>query len=123
MLKEQQKSQDVLISNVNIIQIGNQEALTLAGDLLENTEFFLQMMRKIDDNFMLSELKIDKTDYMTALSNSVLKNEDKKSESRKNPFFTLNERHVITMKSSADDFRQRTSQYTKVAPKGPTPSC
>lgn len=61
-MKEKQQVQDALISNINIIHIGNEEALTINNDLLENTTYFLTMMRGLDPNFMLSELKIEKTD-------------------------------------------------------------
>ena len=61
-MKEKQQVQDALISNINIIHIGNEEALTINNDLLENTTYFLTMMRGLDLNFMLSELKIEKTD-------------------------------------------------------------
>lgn len=86
-MKEKQQVQDALISNINIIRIGNEEALTINNDLLENTNYFLTMMRGLDPNFMLSELKIEKTDIAQAMNGSVLyssssgqasgKNEDK----------------------------------------------
>lgn len=124
-MKEKQQVQDALISNINIIRIGNEEALTINNDLLENTNYFLTMMRGLDPNFMLSELKIEKTDIAQAMNGSVLsqnpsasasgKNEDKlnqeqTSHSRKQAgrsghhghqrdqdvFFTLNERDFST---------------------------
>ena len=43
-VKEQRQSEDNIIANINIIKIGNQEALTLNNYLLENTDFILKMM-------------------------------------------------------------------------------
>lgn len=71
-LKQQQQAQDSIISYINIVKIGNEEAITLSNYLLENTGFLLQMMQTIDPNFMLSDLKVEKTDYGTAMAASVL---------------------------------------------------
>jgi len=76
-VKELQKVQDNLISNINIIKVGNEEALTLNNDLLENTDFLLRMMQAIDPNFMLSELKMDRTEEKVAMQASVLKESSK----------------------------------------------
>lgn len=142
-VKEQRQSEDNIISNINIIKIGNQEALTLNNYLLENTDFILKMMQTIDPNFMMSELKIEKAEASQAMSGSVLskeaqagagKHDEKGAEApshqgrkqqnrNQDVYFTLNERDLTRFGSkeagvSAADFRARTSQYNKQGIKG-----
>lgn len=62
LIAEREKVQDMLVESINIIKIGNEEAITLNNDFLANNEFMLKMLQKIDPNFMMSELKIEKTD-------------------------------------------------------------
>jgi hypothetical protein len=87
--------------------------------MIENTQFFLQIMQSIDTNFMAGELKIEKTDLTVALEASVInqyknqvKTDDKEQQSSQtntrgkggrgnqahqrdaNTFFTMNEREV-----------------------------
>lgn len=40
--KERERSEDCLVTNIRIIKIGNEDAITLSNYLLENTQFFLQ---------------------------------------------------------------------------------
>ena len=70
--KEKTESQDLLISNIKIIEIDEKEAITIGNELLENTQFFLQIMRNIDNNFMSSDLKIEKAEFNSAMQVSVV---------------------------------------------------
>ena len=74
-MKKKQAYQDNLISCINIVKIGDHEALTLNNQFIENTQFFQEIMHNIDPNFMYFELKIDKTDSASAMQGSVLKKE------------------------------------------------
>jgi len=40
-MKEQKEVQDLLISSINIIKIGEHEAITLNNSFIENTDFFI----------------------------------------------------------------------------------
>jgi hypothetical protein len=64
--------EDTLISNINIIKIGDVEALTINNEMLENSTYFCHMMQQVDPKFLLSELKIEKTEATVALQTSVL---------------------------------------------------
>jgi hypothetical protein len=70
-----------------VIKIGEQEAITLSNDLLENTSFLLENFMKIDKNFMATELKFEKTDIKSAMESSVL-NYPGKGEESKNETYT-----------------------------------
>lgn len=70
-IKEREKSEDCLLSEMRIVKIGNEPALTVSNYLLENTSFFLAQMRKIDPNFLLGDLKVERTDNKMAMSKSV----------------------------------------------------
>ena len=59
--------EDTLISNINIIKIGDAEALTINNEMLENSTYFCHMMQQVDPKFLLSELKIEKTEATVAL--------------------------------------------------------
>jgi hypothetical protein len=39
------KIEDLLIMNVRLIRIGDEEAITLSNEILENTSFMLQQMK------------------------------------------------------------------------------
>jgi hypothetical protein len=39
------KIEDLLIMNVRLIRIGEEEAITLSNEILENTSFMLQQMK------------------------------------------------------------------------------
>ena len=39
------KIEDLLIMNVKLIRIGDEEAITLSNEILENTSFMLQQMK------------------------------------------------------------------------------
>lgn len=138
VLKEQQLHQDHLISNINIVKIGNDEAITLNNYLLENTDFFLKCLRATDPNFLMTELKIEKTDTSTALKESVLRptsSQDEKSEApaqtgrkqqvrnrEQDVYFLISEREPSKTSAQqavipSSDFRSRTSQYTKMGTK------
>ena len=56
-----------MISNINIIKIGEAEALTINNEMLENSTYFCHMMQQVDPKFLLSELKIEKTEATVAL--------------------------------------------------------
>jgi hypothetical protein len=110
-----------LITNIRVIKIGEQEAITLSNDLLENTSFLLQIFNNIDRNFMAADLKIEKTDGKTAMDSSVVnqpKAEEQKESRKKGRdndlFFTLNERDVKSnqsggVKKETNEFRERHS--------------
>lgn len=75
------------MSNLRIVKIGDEQALTLSNYVLENTEFFISRMQTIDSSFMKTELKIEKTEVKVAMAHSVFgkdkyKDENKGIESR-----------------------------------------
>ena len=49
-----------MISNINIIKIGDVEALTFNNEMLENSTYFIHMMQQVDPKFLMTELKIEK---------------------------------------------------------------
>ena len=115
---------------MRIIKIGDQDAITLSNDLLENTSFLLQIFTQIDRNFMAAELKIEKTDIKSAMDSSVIaqpkaeesKEGRKKGRDNQDLLFTLNERDVRPnqtgqVKKDMHEYLERHSQYGKQGPK------
>lgn len=74
--------QDSLITSVSIIKIGDQEAVTLNNSFIENTDFFLKMMKEIDPYFIQFDLKIESSDVNTAMASSVIKTNETLAESQ-----------------------------------------
>ena len=64
------KFEDYLIMNIRIIKIGDEETITLSNEIIENTSFLLQQLRNIDKNFLLTDLKIEKSDFKIAMQKS-----------------------------------------------------
>lgn len=126
-VREGQKAQDFLVTSVKLIKIGDQDALTLDTALIENTDFFLQALRTIDPHFIAAELRVEKQEAKDVMNASVLKSpdaeapvetdnnrNDKKKVRPQDIFFTLNERDLKSSSVTANDFRSRTSQYSKM---------
>lgn len=122
-----------MIAALNFITVGNEEAITLNNDFLENNSYLIKMLQTVEPNFMRNDLKIEKTDIQNALSASVVcKNkldggdESKQFHNRKtnarsknqDTYFTVQSRFEASKTiSSADEFKQRNSQYNKMGTK------
>jgi hypothetical protein len=62
-----------------VVEVGGQQALTLNNDLLENTDYFLKIMREVVTLFMRSELKVEKQDAVAVFEYNALLTKSLKS--------------------------------------------
>jgi hypothetical protein len=54
----------MLIEGVRIVSVQSQnDTLTLEPDLFENTEFFMKIMKSVDDRFLMKNKEINKVPY------------------------------------------------------------
>ena len=47
--------------------MGNEHALTVSNYLIENIEYFLKILRSVDQSFLTADLKIDKVETKVAM--------------------------------------------------------
>jgi hypothetical protein len=63
-MQEKQQSEDMLIEGVRVVSVQSQnDTLTLDPDLFENTEFFMKIMKSVDDRFLIKNKDINKISY------------------------------------------------------------
>jgi hypothetical protein len=63
-IKEKQESEDMLIEGVRVVSVQSQfDTLTLDPDLFENTDFFMKIMKSVDDRFLMKNKEMSKIPY------------------------------------------------------------
>ena len=63
-MQEKQQSEDMLIEGVRIVSVQSQnDTLTLDPEIFENTEFFMKIMKSVDDRFLMKNKDINKVPY------------------------------------------------------------
>jgi len=60
-MQEKQQYEDMLIEGVRVVSVANEnDTLTLDPELFENTEFFMKIMKSVDDRFLMKNKDINK---------------------------------------------------------------